>query len=113
MDTQIKTLEEMVGKTIAGITPTYDSSEKLFVFTDKTMALLHIRCDQYEDDNRIEVSWGKIDLTEFPREQVIASGAATTEEIDRLHTTKEERQRGHTEVLEREEYERLKKKFEG
>lgn len=89
MHTQIKTPEGMVGKTIAGLfTKTTENDTMLFVFTDKTMALLSPI--SANDSIYLSLNEEKIDLLEFPREEIIASGAATVEELDQLYAEQEQ-----------------------
>jgi predicted RNA-binding protein with RPS1 domain len=100
------TLDQIIGKTVSAYSESFTSGQFVLVFTDGTFTTL-------KGGEGGLVSGSKIRLMNFEREYLVAVGIATNEELEILRTERAEKIRLSSEAAERNQYERLRAKFEG
>ena len=83
-------------------------SEMLLIFETGFVGLRSIQGYEGGDTDLEEYT---VNLLDISHSKVIACGVATQEELAALYALKEQKRRENIEQREREEYERLKKKF--
>lgn len=100
------TLDQIIGKTVKAYATSWVSNQFILVFTDGTFTTLVADRDQ-------NINEGKLVLHDFERAYLVAAGIATNEELEILRTERAEKIRLSSEAAERNQYERLRAKFEG
>lgn len=114
MKTEVK-LTDAVGKTLAAVefSESYRSGQAVLAFTDNTFATLGVERG-YEGGDE-EIVEEPLDVFDFGDEKLVRSGIVTAEELETMRKVRDEQQRAEhqaqQEARDRQEFERLKRKF--
>ena len=103
------TYTEAIGKTIEAIELSHTSGGMIIVFTDGTFT--HFEVHHGYHDDAPEIMWSKLDLLDFGDDQLITAGVISQDELDQIRKQKSAKFKAKKEAYDRQEYERLKKKF--
>lgn len=108
MLTYINDLQKQVGKVLDGVGYSFDLM--LLKFGD-TFTVLKGGA-KYENDYYIE-EWREFDYTEFNQADCLKLGVYSKEELDQWNMKRDEKRKNESDSWERQEYLKLKAKFEG
>ena len=110
MKKEIK-LSEALGKTLAGFESSFTSGQAVLVFADGTFSTIGI--DRGRGYGGEEIAERELNILDFGNDKLIALGITSEEELDEKANQFRKAVEEIADKCERDEYERLKRKFEG
>lgn len=114
MKTEVK-LTEAVGKTLAAVefSESYCGGQAVLAFTDGTFATLGVERGYESGDE--EIKEDTLAVFEFGDEKLVRAGIVTDDELAAMRKARDDQQRAdqqaRQEARDRQEFERLKRKF--
>jgi hypothetical protein len=103
-------LTESIGKTISAVEYSFDCSQFLVAFTDGTFSVLAVDVE-WDGIASIVESYECV-VSAFTDEKLVRAGVATQEDLYARRTELQRRDEERQDAMDRQEYERLKRKFE-
>ena len=104
-------IAEAAGKTIKACVPKWDNSELLLIYEDGTYSILEVQLDS--DPGYEQIADGRLDILQFGETALVDAGMLDAEEAREMREKYEAECEASLREFERQQYERLKRQFEG